>query len=312
MSRPHSSRARFTWKLRTRSLELGQRTVVMGVINVTPDSFSDGGQFEDTKGAVQHGLLLLDEGADILDIGGESTRPGAKTAGDDLGLAGAVSAEEECRRVLPVVYGILAARPTAVISVDTYKAEVARRAVQAGVEIVNDVSALSWDPAMAATLATSDCGVILMHTRGRPADWRSLPREPKIVDVVKKELAERLAAAEKAGIARERIVLDPGFGFGKNFSENFPMLARFAEFSQLGCPLLAGTSRKSFLGQVVSARIAELTGKPPAESSPRARLSPSVASAAIAVLAGAHIVRAHDVRATVEAVAIADAVLEAG
>lgn len=281
----------------------------MGVLNVTPDSFSDGGLVSSTQEAVERGLELLAAGADILDIGGESTRPGAavKSAGD-LGLAGAVSAEEECARVLPVIVEVKRARPESVISIDTYKAEVARKAVAAGAEIVNDVSGLRWDSAMAATVAELECGLVMMHTRGLPMEWRKLPPEPKIVELVKRELVERVNAAKQAGITSARIVLDPGFGFGKNFEENIPMLARFEEFAELGFPLLAGTSRKSFLGRVVAKRMAELTGEIGGEAAPSDRLNATMASTVIAVMKGAHVVRVHDVRAAIEAVAVADAV----
>ncbi len=278
----------------------------MGVLNVTPDSFFDGGFVKSAEEAVQRGLRLLEEGAEILDIGGESTRPGAKVAGG-LGLAGAVTVDEECRRVLPVIEGVLRAKPDAVISVDTYKAEVARSAIVAGAEIVNDVSGLRWDLAMAATVAELQCGVVIMHTRGVPSEWRELPPEPKIVEVVKQELRERVDVALKAGVDCASIVLDPGFGFGKNFEENIPLLARFEEFAELGFPLLAGTSRKSFLGRVVGARMAEIEGEKAKDLAPSDRLIGTLASTVIAAMKGAHVVRVHDVRAAVEAMAIVDA-----
>ncbi|MGH9568263.1 MAG: dihydropteroate synthase, partial [Candidatus Angelobacter sp.] len=165
-------RPRFTWRLRSRSLELGERTLVMGILNVTPDSFSDGGEFLQRDRAVAHAIDMLDQGADILDIGGESTRPGSKV------LETGLSAEEEKRRVLPVIEDVLRERPAAIFSVDTYKAEVVRAALQSGAEIVNDVSALRWDPRMPAALAELGCGVVLMHTRGRPEEWRTLPPSP--------------------------------------------------------------------------------------------------------------------------------------
>ena len=298
------------WKVKSRELELG-RTLVMGVLNVTPDSFSDGGLVKSAEEAVRRGLGLLAEGADILDIGGESTRPGAQVAGG-LGLAGAVSAEEECQRVLPVIEGILAERPDAVISVDTYKAAVAERAIQAGAQIVNDVSGLGWDAEMAETVGRLKCGVVIMHTRGIPSEWRTLPPEPKIVDVVKRELGERVEKALAAGVARENIVLDPGFGFGKNYEENLPVLARFGEFAELGFPLLAGTSRKSFLGRIVAERLSEVGGEKLKDLPPQQRLVGTIASTAIAVMKGAHVVRVHDVREAVEALAIVDAVRAAG
>src|SRR4051812_30032706 len=254
----------YIWNLRTRRLELGRRTLVMGILNVTPDSFSDGGLLRNSEEAIDRGLQLFAEGADIVDIGGESTRPGAKVAAaGGLGLAGAVSAEEELARVLPVVEGIRRAKPTAVLSIDTYKAAVARQAVEAGAEIVNDVSGFTWDAAMAGTIADVGCGAVLMHMRGRPEQWRNLRADPQIVELVKRELRERAEAAIRAGVGREKLLLDPGFGFGKNFEENYPLLATFEEFAELGFPLLAATSRKSFLGRTAAKRIAELSGGQP-------------------------------------------------
>jgi dihydropteroate synthase len=291
-------RPRFTWNLGSRALPLGGRTLVMGVLNVTPDSFSDGGLYFDTITAVEHGLRLLDHGADILDIGGESTRPGATTAG---AASEFVAEEEELRRILPVVRELKRRRPAAVVSVDTYKSGVARAAVQAGAEIVNDVSGFLWDPAMPPTLAELGCGAVLMHTRGRPDQWRAQPAVDDMVALVAGELRSSSALALNAGIARDRLVLDPGFGFGKNFEENYPLLARFEEFAALGFPLLAGPSRKSFIDRATS-RAGSAT--PAGE-----RLIGSLAAAVICIMKGAHIVRAHDVKETVEAAAMADAVL---
>lgn len=303
-------RATYEWRLRSRKLPLGGRTLVMGIVNVTPDSFSDGGQLEDAGKAVEHALRLLDEGADILDIGGESTRPGVRVAAG--GSTAAVSAEEELRRVLPVIEGILRARPAAIISVDTYKAEVAQKAVDARAEIVNDVSGFAWDARMAETVAALGCGCVVMHQRGRPEEWRDLPPEPNLVDVVKRELRERVDAAREAGVEQERIVLDPGFGFGKKLDENYPLLARFGEFAELGFPLLAATSRKAFVGRTVARRISEITGKDIDNVSPGERLSGTLATVTAAILQGAHIVRVHDVRPAVEVAAVADAIVRSG
>lgn len=288
-------RPRHIWRLRTRSLPLGERTLVMGILNVTPDSFSDGGKFLARDRAVAHALQMLDEGADILDIGGESTRPGSKV------LETGLSAAEEMNRVLPVIGDVLRERPAAIISIDTYKAEVARAAAQAGVEIVNDVSALRWDPQMPATLAQLGCGVILMHTRGRPEEWSTQPPSPDIMAEVKHELRHWSDAAMQAGIARDRLVIDPGFGFGKRFDENYPLLARFGELHELGFALLSGTSRKSFIGRTLR--------RDDEDASPDQRLYGTLATVAVSVLQGAHIVRVHDVRPAVEAVKVADAVL---
>jgi dihydropteroate synthase len=228
-------RAVFRWSMGARTLELGKRTLIMGIVNVTPDSFSDGGLYLDFEKAIERALQLLDEGADIIDVGGESTRPGAKIA---------VSAEEELGRVLPVITALKKQRPEAVISIDTYKSSVARAAGAAGAEIVNDVSALRWDPLMRKTIAELKCGAVLMHMRGRPEEWRSLSPPGDIVLLVKRELREWVEAAVLAGVRRERIALDPGFGFGKNFEQNYPLLAHFQELQSLGFPLFAGTSRK--------------------------------------------------------------------
>jgi len=301
-------RPRYSWRLRSRSLELGQRTLVMGVVNVTPDSFSDGGRFLSPDTAVQHALRLLDEGADILDIGGESTRPGAPVRREESSSTApdqpSVSAEEELHRVMPVLEGILHHRPTATLSVDTYKAAVARAAVDAGAEIVNDVSAFHWDSEMASTCAELKCGVVLMHTRGTPTQWRKLPYESDLISLVEHELADRLQVARERGVERSRIVLDPGFGFGKNFEENYPLLAHLEQLQRLGFPLLAGTSRKSFVGRSIGRR----TGH---DAPPLDRLYGSLAAMVISILKGAHIVRVHDVRPAVEAAAIADEVLAA-
>jgi dihydropteroate synthase len=287
-------RAVFEWSLGTRTLELGKRTLIMGIVNVTPDSFSDGGVYLDSEKATEHAIGLLNEGADIIDIGGESTRPGAKAA---------VSAEEELRRVLPVISTIKKQRPDAVISIDTYKASVARAAAAAGAEIVNDVSALRWDPQMAATIAEIKCGAVLMHMRGRPEEWRTLPPPVDIFLLVKRELREWVEAAVVAGVRRERIALDPGFGFGKNFDQNYPLLARFQDLQSLGFPLLAGTSRKSFLGRTLAR-----DGK---DASATDRLYGNLAAHTALILKGAHILRTHDVKAAVDAARVTDAILEA-
>jgi dihydropteroate synthase len=284
----------FHWNLGSRVVELGRRTLIMGIVNVTPDSFSDGGLYLDSDQAVAHGLRLVDEGADILDIGGESTRPGAKTA--------SVSADDEMSRILPVMKALKQARPEALLSVDTYKAEVAKAAVLAGAEIVNDVSAFRWDRAMAKTVAESKCGVVLMHMRGRPEEWRAQPPATDIVLQVKRELRDWAETAVLAGVRRERIVLDPGFGFGKNFDENYPLLSRFAEMAALGLPLLAGVSRKSFLGRTLAR-----DGK---DAPSQERLNATLAAHTALILTGVHILRTHDVKPAVEAARVADAILQ--
>lgn len=295
------------WRLRSRAVELGRRTLVMGVVNITPDSFSDGGRFFDASAAIAHGIRLLDEGADLLDLGAESTRPGARAGGaDGSGLAPAVSAEEEQARLLPVLEGILAARPEVIVSVDTYKAAIARAAAAAGAEIVNDVSAFGWDPEMARACAEVGSGVVLMHTRGRPEEWGSQAQlEPnELLRTVRAGLETSLKRAEEAGIAPESIVLDPGYGFGKRFDENYALLARQGELLSLGRPLAVGLSRKSFLGNTLGplfgGRIAPV----------EARETASVAGLVAAILNGASVVRVHQVRPAVEAALIADAVLQ--
>lgn len=269
----------------------------MAILNVTPDSFSGDGLLERTK-VVERGLAMLEAGADLLDIGGESTRPGKREP---------VSAEEEIDRVLPAIEGILKARPHAVISIDTYKAETASAAVKAGAEIVNDVSGFLWDEAMAGTCSTLACGVVLAHTRGRPDEWATLPRlgAEDVLPIVRRDLEDRLRRADEAGVGRERIVLDPGIGFGKAFESNYPLLARLGEMRELGFPLLSGVSRKSFLART----LAQLHGG--VDPAPDRRGNATLAAVTASILAGADIVRVHDVRPAVEAAAIADAVLAA-
>ena len=294
-------RAIFQWKVGSRVLELGRRTLIMGVVNVTPDSFSDGGLYIDAEKAVVRAEQLLDEGATIIDVGGESTRPGA---------SGSVSEEEERRRVLPVIRDLKRRRPDAVVSVDTYKASVARAAVELGAEVVNDVSGFRWDPKMAKTLAELKVGAVLMHTRGRPEEWQSLPPIGDPVLMVKRDLRQWAEAAALAGIKRDRLVLDPGFGFGKRFEENYPLLAHFAELQQMGFPLLAGVSRKSFIGRML-ARDGKNDDKNK-DAEVGERLYGTLAAEAALILKGAHIIRTHDVRFAVEAARVADAIVASG
>ena len=305
-------RRRYEWKLGRRSLQLGERTLIVGVVNVTPDSFSDGGRYYVGDTAVAHGLRLLEEGADIIDIGGESTRPGAPVGQEAVRASKpSVSADEELRRVLPAIEALKRVRPDCVLSIDTYKAEVAREAVRAGAEIVNDVSAFAWDDKMAATVSELGCGVILMHTRGLPGEWRTQTPADDVLDLVSRELAQAVERAIAAGIRRDRVVLDPGFGFGKSFDQNYPLLAHFDRLAELGFPLLAGTSRKSFIGRTVGQRIGLLQGRPAGDQPAAERLYGTLASVTASILKGAHLVRVHDVRAAVEAAAIADAIIRA-
>lgn len=286
--RPH-----FDWQLRARSFALGERTLLAGIVNVTPDSFSDGGHYYVLEQAIAHALQLLEDGADLLDIGGESTRPGVRAQ---------LSAQEELDRVLPVIQAVLRHQPGTILSIDTYKAATARAAITAGAEIVNDVSGFMWDEAMARTCVELRCGVVLTHTRGRMADWSKLPplAREEVVPIVLHGLQKCLAIALDAGVHQASIMLDPGFGFGKRLEENYPLLAHLDELHALDYPLLAGTSRKAFLGRTLAA----IYGQDPP---PGQRGNATLASVTAAVLAGAHIVRVHDVKAAREAVAVADA-----
>ena len=289
----------FQWNIGSRVLELGRRTLIMGVVNVTPDSFSDGGLYLNAEKAVVRAEQLLDDGASIIDVGGESTRPGVSTSEP-------VSEEEERRRVLPVIRDLKRRRPDAIVSVDTYKASVARAAIEVGAEVVNDVSGFRWDPAskMAKTLAELRVGAVLMHSRGRPEQWGSLPPIGDPVLMVKRDLRQWAEAATLAGIKRDRLVLDPGFGFGKRFEENDPLLAHFAELQQMGFPLLAGVSRKSFIGRTL-ARDGQDAGV-------TERLYGTLAAETGLILKGAHIIRTHDVRFTLEAARVSDAMVARG
>jgi dihydropteroate synthase len=294
-------RSVFEWNLGSRALQLGKRTLIMGVVNVTPDSFSDGGLHFNQTDAVKFALQLLRDGADILDIGGESTRPGAKVVPSASPSPAQVPEAEELKRIIPVITEIKQKRPDAIISVDTYKSAVARAAAEAGAEIVNDVSGFLWDAQMVKTLASLQCGAVLMHTRGRPDEWHDLPPASDIVLQVKRELRDRADTALMAGVKRDRLVLDPGFGFGKKMEENYPLLKRFEEFHQLRYPLLVGVSRKGFIGRALArdGKDAPLTE----------RLHGTLAAETAAILKGAHIIRTHDVRACADAARIADVVV---
>ncbi len=257
---------------------------VMGIVNVTPDSFSDGGRFSSADKAIAHAHDLVAQGADILDIGGESTRPGATP----------VPLDEELNRVIPVIEGL--AGIGIPLSIDTYKPEVMREAIKAGVDIVNDVCALQ-EPQALEIVAASDVGVCLMHMQGRPQNMQQDPQYQDVVKEVYDFLQARLAAAEQAGIAKTRITLDPGFGFGKRTAHNLALLEGLSTLQKLGAPLLIGLSRKSVLGQVAGTDVNE-------------RLYASLAASVIAVMKGANIVRVHDVKATVEALKVASAVMQ--
>jgi dihydropteroate synthase len=303
---PGRYRPHFDWQLRTRTLALGEHTRLMAIVNITPDSFSGDGVLSSGGGAqigaaagakmaVAAAVEAVDGGADIVDLGAESTRPDATP----------ISAEEEQARLLPVLERLLMERPQAVVSVDTYHASTARAAARAGAEIINDVSGLMWDEAMAEVIAQTGCGLVLMHARGRPTDWKSQPRLEgnEVVPTVFAGLIEQMMQAEALGISAERIVVDPGFGFGKRGTENFALLAGLRRLRELGRPLLIGLSRKGFLGDAVRPVQAKQ-----AESASARRVATEAGNVA-AVLAGAHVLRVHDLQPAREAAAVADAVL---
>ena len=278
-------RRRFTIALPGgRALELGARTLVMGIINVTPDSFSDGGVLFDPARAIEAGVQMAADGADLVDIGGESTRPGAQ----------ALDAAAEHRRVLPAIEG-LARRVSVPISVDTYKASIARAALDAGASLVNDVSGLRYEPDLAEVVARLRVPIILMHTRGRSKDMYKQAVYSEVVDEVLDELRESIAFAGSAGIPKESVLVDPGLGFAKEATHNYEVLGRLGEFSDLGRPLVVGPSRKAFLNKPL-----------PKEVSASERDWPTAAAVTAAVLAGAHIVRVHAVREMIPVVRVAD------
>ncbi|HEY4009884.1 MAG TPA: dihydropteroate synthase [Acidobacteriaceae bacterium] len=293
-----AARPLYRWQLRTRTLELGSRTHLMAIVNLTPDSFSgDGLAIGSIEDAIASAIRAHDNGADMVDLGAESTRPGAIP----------LSATEEQARLLPVLEGLLRERPEAIVSVDTYHAATARAAIRAGTEIINDVSGLEWDTDMARAVAETGCGLVLMHTRGRPSQWKLQTRLPRsrVLPIVFSGLCERLTLAEASGLSSERIIVDPGFGFGKVDNENVVLLAGLARLHELGRPLLVGLSRKGFLGKAVShLQSADL---PVAD----ARRVPTIAASVAAILAGAHVLRVHEVQAAREAAAVADALLDA-
>ncbi|HEX8456614.1 MAG TPA: dihydropteroate synthase [Pyrinomonadaceae bacterium] len=276
------------WKLARRTLVYGARTLVMGVLNVTPDSFSDGGRFYALERAFARASEMHAAGACIIDIGGESTRPGGES----------VSAEEELRRIVPVVERLRAELPAAVISVDTTKAEVARRALDAGAEIINDISALRFDERIADEAARAGAGLVLMHSRGTPGTLHSQPPVSDILPEVTGGLRLSIKKAVARGVAPAQIAIDPGIGFGKTQQQNLELIARLdalaAQFPDF--PMLVGTSRKSFIGHL-------LGGAPPAE-----RLHGTLATVTAAILRGAHIIRVHDVQATIETARVADGI----
>jgi dihydropteroate synthase len=286
-------RNRFRLKLNSRKLILGERTLVMGVLNVTPDSFSDGGNFRDAESAIEHALAMECAGADLLDIGGESTRPGS----------GGTSAEEELARVLPVLQGLRGVLKIP-ISIDTQKSEVAEAALHAGAEIINDISGLKNDARMAKVAARQGVPLILMHTRGKPRTMQKAPFARDVMKDVLQELRKSIGVARKAGVAKSKLILDPGIGFGKSFAQNYELLQKLPQLAKLGYPLLVGTSRKGFLGATLSRE-----GKP---APPGERIWGTAATVTASILNGAHMVRVHDVAEMVQVARVADCLLNPG
>ncbi len=272
------------WQCRQQSIALGPRTLVMGIVNITPDSFSDGGQFLDPARAVEHGLRLAGEGADILDFGAESTRPGSQP----------VPPEEQIRRLRPV---ILSLRPQtqALLSIDTCSSIVANEMLELGADIINDISALRVDQALGPVVARHRAGLVLMHMLGMPATMQINPVYDDVVKEVKDFLRERIAYAVRCGVREQSIVIDPGIGFGKTVDHNLELLAHLEAFEELECPVLSGVSRKSFIGRILGLDVHE-------------RLEGTLAAVAASILNGARIVRVHDVKEVRRAVDVIDAI----
>ncbi len=271
------------WKIRSRTLMLGERTLVMGVLNVTPDSFSDGGKYSDPDRAFARAVEMEEQGADIIDVGAESTRPGSSR----------VSEAEELRRLVPVLKR-LRGNLSIPVSVDTYKTAVAEKAMELEVDIINDPSALTFDPQLARTVAQGDAGLILNHMRGTPETWAKLPPLKDVMGAIFSDLDACVHRAVRSGVERTRIVVDPGIGFGKRKEQNAEILARLPELARMELPILTGPSRKSFLGHTTEPELGYA----------------SAAAVTAAVLGGAHIVRVHDVREMRAAVQVADAILQ--
>jgi dihydropteroate synthase len=283
-------RKQFRLNLPSQTLVLGERTLIMGILNVTPDSFSDGGKHNQPKGAIEHALAMEQAGADLVDLGGESTRPGAE----------GLSASEELNRILPVLEG-LRGKLKIPISVDTRRSTIAELAICAGAQIINDVSGLKSDPRMAEVAAKHGVPVILMHMRGEPGTMQKGPFARDVVKDVEKGLRDSAAKARKAGVARSQIILDPGIGFGKSHSQNYDLLQKLPRLAALGYPLLVGTSRKGFLGATLAC-----DGKP---APPEERIWGTAATVTASILGGAHIVRVHDVAEMVQVARVADRIV---
>ena len=277
-------------------MPIGERTLIMGILNVTPDSFNDGGRFVTVDQALAHAEKMISEGADIIDVGGESTRPGGEP----------ISVEEEIRRVVPVVEALSKRVSDTPISVDTTKSEVARAALEAGASIINDISALRFDFYVADAVARAGAGLVLMHSRGTPATMHRLPPVADIMEEVTSSLRASIHMAERRGVKRESIVIDPGIGFGKNQEQNLELIAKIDQLIAAfpDYPLLIGASRKSFIGRILAD--ADGTLAPASE-----RLYGTIATMTIAVMKGAHIVRVHDVRAAVETIRVSESIKSA-
>jgi len=286
-----TSRKKFTLQLRSGKLMLGERTLVMGVLNVTPDSFSDGGKFFDAERAVEQAMEMERRGADLLDVGGESTRPGS---------AG-VSAQEELARVLPVLRA-LRGRLKIPVSIDTQKTEVAEAALDAGAQIINDISGLKSDPRIAKVAARRRVPLILMHMRGEPRTMQAGGFARDVMQDVMQGLRKSASVARKSGVRKSQIILDPGIGFGKSFAQNYELLQELPQLAKLGYPLLVGTSRKGFLGATLARE-----GKP---APPEERIWGTAATVTASILNGAHIVRVHDVAEMVQVARVADCLLD--
>jgi dihydropteroate synthase len=282
------SKTHYSIRCQKRILPLGKRTLLMGVLNVTPDSFSDGGLFFDKEKAISHALRMVEGGADIIDIGGESTRPGSKP----------LELEEELRRVIPVIES-LAKEVDVPLSIDTYKSTVAQRAIEAGAEIINDISGLHFDPSLAKVAAKNDTPLILMHIRGKPETMQKGVHYDSLFSDILQYLKESIQRAESTGLDSRQIIIDPGIGFGKTAEDNLLIIKNLYEFRILGKPILLGTSRKSFIGKILNTEVGD-------------RLEGTLSSIAISVLNGAHIIRSHDVLQAKKAIAVADAIRLAG
>lgn len=268
-------------------LDLSQRTYIMGILNITPDSFSDGGRYQEIDKAVEHGIQMVAEGADIIDIGGESTRPGSIRC----------SVKEELDRVIPVIKE-LSTQIDVPISIDTYKSDVAQKALQEGAQMVNDISALRFDPKMALVVAEYNVPLVLMHIQGNPQDMQKNPQYKSLIPEIIAELNHGIKRAQEAGIKREMIIIDPGIGFGKTLQHNLEILSMLKKFKRLNAPILIGTSRKSLIGQVLGLQVEE-------------RLEGTAATVAVSILNGANIIRVHDVLAMKRVAQMTDAIIRA-